>query len=101
VLRTRKTRVPRDYLAGSAAAVRSDTVVPADELALEFLMNALRLREGASVADFEARTGLEYATIAPRVDALRSSGLMVAAVKRLCTTARGFRYLNAVLEEFA
>ena len=101
VLRTRKTRVPRDYLAGSAAAVRSDTVVPADELTLEFLMNALRLREGVGVADFEARTGLEYATIATRVDALRSSGLMVAQAERLCTTARGFRYLNGVLEEFA
>jgi len=101
VLRTRKTRVPRDYLAGSAAAVRSDTVVPADELTLEFLMNALRLREGVGVADFEARTGLEYATIATRVDALRSSGLMVAQAERLCTTARGFRYLNAVLGEFA
>jgi len=101
VLRTRKTRVPRDYLAGAAASIRTDTVVPADELALEFLMNALRLREGASVAQFEARTGLAYATIASRVDALRSSGLMVAQAERLCTTARGFRYLNAVLGEFA
>ena len=101
VLRTRKTRVPRDYLAGTAASIRTDTVVPADELALEFLMNALRLREGASVAQFEARTGLAYATIASRVDALRSSGLMVAPAERLCTTARGYRYLNAVLGEFA
>jgi putative oxygen-independent coproporphyrinogen III oxidase len=101
VLRTRKTRVPRDYLAGTAASIRTDTVVPADELALEFLMNALRLREGASVAQFEARTGLACATIASRVDALRSSGLMVAQAERLCTTARGYRYLNAVLGEFA
>ena len=83
------------------ASIRTDTVVPADELALEFLMNALRLREGASVAEFEARTGLAYATIASRVDALRSSGLMVAQAERLCTTARGYRYLNAVLGEFA
>jgi oxygen-independent coproporphyrinogen-3 oxidase len=101
VLRTRKTRVPRDYLAGTAASIRTDIVVPADELALEFLMNALRLREGASVAQFEARTGLACATIASRVDALRSSGLMVAQAERLCTTARGYRYLNAVLGEFA
>lgn len=101
VLRTRKTRVPRDYLAGSAAAVRSDTVVPADELALEFLMNALRLREGASVADFEARTGLAATTIGARLEGLRARGLMEPEPARLCTTAQGFRYLNAVLAEFA
>ena len=100
VMRTRKTRVPRDYLAGAAASIRSDTVVPRDELALEFLMNALRLCEGASVAQFEACTGLAYATIAPRVEALRSRGLLVAQAGRLCTTARGFRHLNTVLEAF-
>ena len=59
VLRTRKTRVPGTTLRERAASIRTDTVVPADELALEFLMNALRLREGASVAQFEARTGLD------------------------------------------
>ena len=101
VLRTRKTRVPRDYLAGAAASIRTDTVVPADELALEFLMNALRLREGASVAEFEARTGLAAATIGAQLGALRARGLMEADPARLCTTARGFRYLNTVLAEFA
>jgi oxygen-independent coproporphyrinogen-3 oxidase len=101
VLRTRKTRAPKDYLAGTVASIRTDAPVPADELALEFLMNALRLREGVSVADFEARTGLGRECIAPRLSRLRAQGLLVEDPARLCTTPRGFRYLNAVLEEFA
>jgi len=75
--------------------------VAPDELALEFLMNALRLREGASVAQFEARTGLAAATIGAQLGTLRARGLMETDPARLCTTARGFRYLNAVLAEFA
>jgi oxygen-independent coproporphyrinogen-3 oxidase len=101
VLRTRKTRAPRDYLAQAGASVRTDTVVPPEELALEFLMNALRLREGASVAEFEARTGLVAATVGAQLGALRARGLMEGDPARLCTTAQGFRYLNTVLAEFA
>ena len=59
------------------------------------------VREGARVADFEARTGLCVARIAPQLERLRARGLMVEDPTRLCTTAQGFRYLNAVLEEFA
>ena len=101
VLRTRKTRVPRDYLAGAATSIRTDTAVAPGELALEFLMNALRLRKGTSVARFEARTGLAAATIGTQLGALRARGLMESDPARLCTTALGFRYLNAVLAEFA
>jgi len=101
VLRTRRTRLPRDYLAGPVAATRTVAEVPPDELALEFLMNALRLREGVDAADFAARTGLSLATIAAPLARLRAQGLMEENAARLCTTARGFRYLNAVLAEFA
>ena len=101
MLRTRKTRVPRDYLAGAATSIRTDTAVAPGELALEFLMNALRLRKGTSVARFEARTGLAAATIGTQLGALRARGLMESDPARLCTTALGFRYLNAVLAEFA
>jgi len=101
VLRTRRTRVPRDYLAGPVAATRTTSEVPAGELALEFLMNALRLREGVDAADFGARTGLALAAIAAPLARLRAQGLMEENAARLCTTARGFRYLNAVLAEFA
>jgi putative oxygen-independent coproporphyrinogen III oxidase len=101
VLRTRRTRVPRDYLAGAAAPIRSAEAVPPGELALEFLMNALRLREGVEGAMFESRTGLCAASIAATVDSLRARGLLESDPARLCTTPRGFRYLDAVLAEFA
>jgi len=101
VLRTRKTRSPRDYLGGAVHALRSVTRVPSDELALEFLMNVLRLRAGSTVEEFEARTGLAFSCMAARVQALGSRGLMAANPGRLVTTRQGFRYLNEVLAEFA
>lgn len=101
VLRTRRTRSPRDYLAGSVAANRIEEAVDRQNLALEFLMNALRLPDGATVTEFEQRTGLAFATIEPRVADLQARGLLREDRARLATTATGYRYLDSVLGEFA
>ncbi len=101
VLRTRRTRSPRDYLAGSAAENRFEDAVDPGQLALEFLMNALRLPDGATVTEFEQRTGRAFATIEPRVARLRARGLLREDPARLATTATGYRYLDSVLGEFA
>lgn len=101
VLRTRRTRSPRDYLAADAAANRHEEYVAAGQLPLEFLMNALRLTDGVPTAAFEERTGLALATIAGKVASLRDRGLLRDDPERLATTATGFRYLDSVLSEFA
>ncbi|HMV72291.1 MAG TPA: radical SAM family heme chaperone HemW, partial [Pseudomonadales bacterium] len=56
VVRTRRTRSPADYLAGSVQANRIQETVEPSQLVLEFLMNALRLPDGTTVTEFEART---------------------------------------------
>ena len=101
VLRSRRSRVPKDYLAGAPEARRDATAVPIDELPLEFLMNALRLCEGVPAADFEARTGVALASIERALSALRSKGLLVSDTTRLCTTPTGFRFLDSVLSALA
>jgi len=100
VVRTRRTRSPADYLAGSVQANRIQETVEPSQLVLEFLMNALRLPDGTTVTEFEARTGLAFAVIADRIDGLVARGLLRDDPECLATTATGFRYLDSVLTEF-
>ncbi|WP_227519769.1 radical SAM family heme chaperone HemW [Mangrovitalea sediminis] len=93
-----KTRQPQAYLnrVGSRTAGRQE--IERDERPLEFLMNALRLREGTEESQFEARTGLPLDVIAEPLERARRDGLIVA--DRLQATPTGQRYLNGLLERF-
>ncbi len=99
VLRYRKTRLPRDYLlaAPRGEARLGPEPVPADELPFEFLMNALRLREGVEAGLFHARTGLADAELATRVQTLRQRGLLENRADRWVCTPTGYNFLNEVL----
>ena len=101
VIRTRRTRVPRDYLGSVAAARREIVTVSATELPLEFLMNGLRLCDGVTTADFEDRTGLSAESVHAVAASLRHRGLLVDDENRFCTTPTGFRFLDSVLAAFA
>jgi oxygen-independent coproporphyrinogen-3 oxidase len=61
IYRTTKTRSPTDYL---ASPNRQQSLIQADSMVLEFLMNALRLNSGFSPSLFEQRTGLSFDSIA-------------------------------------
>lgn len=101
VVRSRRSRLPADYLAGDIASKRLLEPVATGQLVLEFMMNALRLPDGVTRHEFETRTGLAFAVIAERVDRLVARGLLSDEPQRLATTSRGFRYLDSVLAEFA
>lgn len=102
IWRYAKTRLPRDYLAAQASGRFSAQAgfVEKDELVFEFMLNALRLREGVPSSLFAQRTGLALTDIAPRLAELRAKGLLVADEVRLACTATGFNYLNTVLQRF-
>ena len=100
VSRTERPREPRRYL---AAVTASEPVacrrVPAVDLPFEFLMNALRLSEGFDEREFEACTGLEFATTGEQLQHLSARGLLERADRRWRASARGFDLLNEVLAE--
>ena len=97
ILRTSKTRAPADYLARDGDWRAGRQPVTAPERPFEFMMNALRLVEGVEPALYPARTGLDFATLAPRWRTLRDRGLVSDAAERLATTPLGLRHLNSVL----
>lgn len=101
VLRTVKWREPARYmdeaLAGRAASQQDE--VGRQALAFEFMLNALRLRDGFELALFTDRTGLPPSAIAAPLEQALSRGLLARdddgpAGPRVRPTARGFDFLS-------
>jgi len=102
VRRRWKTRLPAAYLAaaGQPARLGGDSYVDADDLPLEYMLNALRLIDGVPMADFSERTGLDDARIAAGMARARGRGWLVDDPALLRTTPLGQRFLNDVIEAF-
>lgn len=111
IVRTSKTRGPRDYLAAAqrlhdgGIALAGAFRATADEIAgrerpFEFMLNTLRLIDGVPASLWRARAGLPDAVLADILRDLRARGLLVADAERLAATALGQRYLNQVIEAF-
>ena len=79
-------------LAGHSIA--QDEEVARDQLPFEFMLNALRLREGFELARFNERTGLPLTAIQRPLDRAESRGLIVRDLQRVAPTPRGFDLLS-------
>jgi putative oxygen-independent coproporphyrinogen III oxidase len=100
VLRTEKPRSPREYLRGDRDARVLRRVIPVRELPFEFMLNALRLVEGFTLADFEHATGLAAATVRGTLATQAARGLIEERDGRFRPTATGFRFLNDLISAF-
>lgn len=99
IIRTTKTRVPKDYLRATDYCVSTTTIADA-ELPFEFMLNTLRLIDGVPSSLWTERTGLSAETLAETVAILQANGLLQTKPGRLAATALGQRYLNRVIEAF-
>ena len=100
VWRTEKPRSPREYLRGAGRAGAIRRVVPAAELAFEYMLNTLRLVEGFTLAEFEGATGLAPAAVRDALAAQAARGLIEEIQGRFRPTATGFRFLNELIAAF-
>ena len=102
VLRRWKLKHPAAYLAqaGTAAAIGADAVIPAAQLPFEFMLNALRLREGFALERFEARTGLPRTAIDAPLARAVAEGWLIAEDGRVVPTESGLRFANDVMTLF-
>jgi coproporphyrinogen III oxidase-like Fe-S oxidoreductase len=96
VVRQVRWREPRLYMekALAGAAVTQEVEVSRADLPFEFMLNALRLREGFKLQDFVEKTGLPLAAIEPGLDQAESRGLIERDLVRVRPTERGFDFLN-------
>src|SRR5690606_21960947 len=74
--------------------------VAADDLPFEFMLNALRLRDGVPSHRFQDHTGLSLAQIAPALEQAIGQGLLDADPAVLKATPKGWLYLNDLLTLF-
>jgi putative oxygen-independent coproporphyrinogen III oxidase len=94
-----KMRHPRDYLTGTER-VHSRSVVARSEVGFEFMMNALRLREGFATELFTQRTGLALTAVTRPLEDAERRGLIEWTPQRVCPTERGYDFLNDLLQMF-
>ena len=102
IVRQVRFRDPQRYIAQALAgqAVAQDDEVRRADLPFEFMLNALRLREGFALQDYCDRTGLPLSTIAPALEQAERQGLITRDLGHVRPTARGFDFLNDLLELF-
>jgi len=100
VIRTSKTRQPDHYLKRQESVIAQHNSIEPDQMAVEFMMNALRLKDGVPAGYFAARTGQDSASIATQINRLQRQGLMESGADRYSTTALGYQFLNTVLQSF-
>ncbi len=102
VVRQVRFREPRLYMDNALAghAVAQDEDVKRAELPFEYMLNALRLRDGFALQDFMDRTGLPLSTIAKGLEAAQSKGLIERDATHVRPTERGFDFLSNLQELF-
>lgn len=113
IIRLWKTRLPQHYLAAANSGRISTNLqghqnvfgggselLTEESLPLEFMLNALRLNQGAPREYFTAYTGLPFSHIQANLQTLIKDGLIDSNPEHIRTTALGHRFLNRVLEAF-
>ncbi|MDB2620685.1 radical SAM family heme chaperone HemW [Porticoccaceae bacterium] len=100
IIRTAKTRQPDHYLAKLGSPEILSKAISLDEMAQEFMMNGLRLKQGVSREYFTQRTGLDFHSVDKIVLRLQSQGLLEQDTDRYRTTPLGYQFLNSVLQNF-
>ncbi len=103
IIRTTRHKQPRAYLSAAAAVDRLEEVraVSARDLPFEFMLNALRLREGFSIDVFEARTGVAVQSVEQALRLAERRGLLESSqTGHWRPSELGWRFLNDLQELF-
>lgn len=96
VVRQVRTRDPRLYMERALAgdAIAQEEEVARADLPFEFMLNALRLRQGFALSEFSERTGLAITAIARALEEAERQGWITRDLQRVTPTARGFDFLS-------
>jgi len=102
VLRQMRHKQPQAYM---DAVMRGEPVqeqheITHQDIAFEFMMNALRLNEGYESTLFTERTSLPLLAIRRELEAAEKRGLLTRDIQRIAPTRLGQRFLNDLLEIF-
>jgi putative oxygen-independent coproporphyrinogen III oxidase len=95
ITRASKQRHPKSYMDPSISLIQEEHVLSERDAILEFMLNALRLKQGFLVEEFESRTFQSIETVLPILKEAEAKGQLVVQ-----TTPLGFAFVNEILREF-
>jgi coproporphyrinogen III oxidase, anaerobic (EC 1.3.99.22) len=95
ILRTRKPKSPKDYLNNQSSIVEK-----VENLSFEFMLNALRLKQGFDLNLFEDRTGQSPLAIERQLQQAQDLGLLLIDNKQVKPSDKGYNFLNDLIERF-
>jgi len=98
IIRQSRLKNPVRWMANSVrrdgSHLAQDEVVEAADLPFEFMLNAVRLKEGVPSGLFTERTGLALSAIGPAINQAVAKGLLEPDPTRLKATPLGWKFLN-------
>lgn len=101
---TRESRYksPKQYMekVNTQNMIESETIIPENDLAFEFMMNHLRLIDGFFIQSFEEKTGLNISTIDKELKNAMQKKLIHIDHEIIKPTLLGQRFLNDLLSIF-
>ncbi len=102
VVRSARYRQPSEYLhrVSEATPLQENRSVGREDLAFEFMLNAMRLAEGFPVALFAERTGLPITAVEKALAQAEARQLIQRDHQRIRPTELGRRFLNDLLQLF-
>lgn len=102
ITRRIKQKHPQQYLAsaGTAAGIVQQESLATEDIAFEFMLNALRLKHGVASDIFAARCGVALSQFQASVDQAKQEGLLEIRTDRIQPTEKGYRFLNYLIELF-
>jgi len=100
--RYQKYRQPKQYMTSAEAeSFRSSSkILASDDLPFEFMLNALRLKEGVDASLYQERTGQSLSSLTPALEQAKASGLLENMDTRIVCTEQGWRFLDNTLTVF-
>jgi len=95
MIRTLKSKAPKDYIQN-----RKKTTEHIENLAFEFMLNALRLKNGFDSVLFLSRTGQSMDDITNQIQQATTAGLLKAQADKIIPTKKGYDFLNDLQSYF-
>jgi oxygen-independent coproporphyrinogen-3 oxidase len=100
VCREERIKNPKNYITQEKKI--AECLYPqGKDLVFEFMLNALRLKEGVPLAFFQERTGIPFSTLDAPIKKAQDLGLLIQHNDRIQPTPKGFLFLNDLLGLFS
>lgn len=102
IVREMRYKNPKDYMdaVSEAREVQESKEIARNDLAFEFMLNALRLTKGFQVNLFAERTGVSLTTIEHALQSAEQKGLLYRDHQHIRATELGMRFLNDLQQMF-